>query len=73
MKLAAELLGFKLETKFGFKANPANAKRAVKHPFPTPTTVENALRHYVDLRGTLRKKLLADLSPYCEDETEKQR
>jgi hypothetical protein len=60
-----------LDTRFILKANP-NSKRAGKHPFPTPTTVEQALRKYVDLRGPLRKKLLSDLAEICLDPIEKQ-
>ena len=72
VKLCADLLGYKLDQAFVFKANPnAQSKRAAKHPFPTPTTVEEALKRYVDLRGALRKKLLTDLAGFATDPQDK--
>jgi sulfite reductase alpha subunit-like flavoprotein len=63
-----------INARFLFKNNPlVVSKRAVKHPFPTPCTIGDAIKKYVDLRGTLRKKLLTDLAPYCTDDAEKQR
>ena len=56
-------MGFDLNAKFVLRPNPESTKKtAVKHPFPTPCTVEEALKKYVDLRGPLRKKLLADIA-----------
>jgi len=54
--------------------NPiAKKKENVKHPFPTPISVKDALEQFVDLRGTLKKKTLRDLSDYCKDEDEKKK
>lgn len=76
VKLCAELLslGSDLDQRFIFKANP-DGKRgsAAKHPFPTPVSIYDALTRYVDMRGSLRKKLLSDLSGHCTDEVEKMR
>lgn len=67
----ATLLGYDLEKRFVFKANPDSKKANAKHPFPTPCTVREALTKYVDLRGALRKKLLTDISTHCVDESAK--
>jgi len=57
-----------------FKSNPNSVSKrstAAKHPFPTPVSVGEAIKLYVDLRGPIRKKLLLDLSEHCTDEDEK--
>jgi len=65
-------MGFDLDQRFAFVNNPnARKKDNVKHPFHTPISVKEAIEHFVDLRGTLRKKTLKDLSEYCSDVTEK--
>jgi NADPH-ferrihemoprotein reductase len=72
--LCAKRLGFDLDTKFVLVHNPKSTKKGtVKHPFPTPITVREALEYFVDLRGPIRKKTLKDLSECCRDETEKNR
>lgn len=70
--VAKEVLDMSLDTRFIFRPNPVSKRStAPKHPFPTPTTVQDALRKYVDLRGPLRKKLITDLADYCLDPNEK--
>jgi sulfite reductase alpha subunit-like flavoprotein len=70
----AKILDLKLSEKFIFVNNPlAKKKDNVKHPFLTPMTVKDALEHFVDLRGALRKKTLKDLSEYCQDQEEKEK
>jgi NADPH-ferrihemoprotein reductase len=70
----AKRLGFDLNQRFAFINNPnAKKKDNVKHPFPTPITVREAIEHFVDLKGAIRKKTLKDLSTYCKDEEEKQK
>ena len=74
VKLCAEILGFDTDAIFSFKPNPnAQSKRstAAKHPFPTPVSVGEALRKYVDLRGTMRKKLLTDLISHAKTDSVK--
>ena len=57
-----------------FKTNPNSGKKGViKHPFPTPITVKDALSSFVDMQGAVRKKALKDLSAFCNDENEKQK
>lgn len=63
-----------MNKKFVFKTNPnSNKKGPVKHPFPAPLTIREALSDFVDLRGAIRKKTLKDLANYCTDEDEKQK
>lgn len=70
----AKRFGFKLDERFVFKNNPNSAKKgSLKHPFPTPITVREAIEYFVDLRGTIRKKTLKDISEHCKNETEKTR
>jgi NADPH-ferrihemoprotein reductase len=45
----------------------------MKHPFPTPCSIEYALRHFVDLTGMVSKKTLKNLAPYCLHPIEKRR
>lgn len=74
VEACAKRLGYNLNQRFVFKANPNSAKKGnAKHPFPTPTTVREALLKFVDLKGPIRKKLLKDISVHCTDEDEKQK
>lgn len=56
---------YDLNKKFVFVHNENSTKKNVKHPFPTPITVREAIELFVDLKGPLRKKTLKDLSEYC--------
>lgn len=68
------MLGVDLDKKFVFKTNPnSNKKGVVKHPFPTPITIKDALSDFVDLKGAVGKKAVKDLANYCTDEEEKQK
>ncbi|MFS8160150.1 MAG: hypothetical protein ACMG6E_08055 [Candidatus Roizmanbacteria bacterium] len=68
----AKRLGYDLDQRFAFVTNPlAKKKDNVKHPFPSPITIREALEHFVDLRGAIRKKTLKDLSAFCTDDDEK--
>ncbi len=70
----ARRLGYSLTQRFALKTNPNSTKKGVaKHPFPTPTSVKEALIKFVDLQGPVRKRVLKDLSAYAKDENEKQR
>eukprot|EP00347_Sterkiella_histriomuscorum_P023964 403332775 len=74
VRLCAKILGVELDSMFVFKSNPNNTKKtAIKHPFPTPISINQALTEFVDLRGPLRKKMLKDLSVHCEDDREKEK
>ena len=74
VQLCAKRLGLNLKQRFAFKLNPlSNKKGAIKHPFQTPTTIEEALMKFVDLTGQLSKRTLKDLGNYCSDEDEKKR
>jgi len=69
---AAQLAGLELDQRFALVPNPNSKKgESAKHPFPTPTTVREALTSFVDLHGPLRKKLLKDLSEHCQDPDDK--
>jgi NADPH-ferrihemoprotein reductase len=68
----AKRLGYDLNQRFAFVTNPlAKKKDNAKHPFPSPITIREAIEHFVDLRGAIRKKTLKDLSAFCSDEDEK--
>lgn len=70
----AKMLGWSLDQKFVFQANPNSAKKGtLKHPFMTPSTIREALQYFVDLRGALRKKTLKDISVHCHDKAEQDR
>ena len=70
----AEILGWKLDQKFILKTNPnSNKKGTIKHPFPSPITVREALEYFVDLRGAIMKKTLKDMAEHCSNETDKNR
>ena len=60
------------QKQFVFQSNVAEAK-GVKHPFPTPCTVFDAVKRFVDLSGSVSKKTLKSFSGYCLDPKEKQR
>ena len=48
---------------FVLKKNPKSSKKGnLKHPFPTPLSVRDALLNFVDLRGYVSKKTLEDLA-----------
>lgn len=72
VNMCAKRLGFDLNQRFAFVNNPhAKKKDNVKHPFPTPITIKEAIGSFVDLKGPIRKKLLKDLSGFCKDPVEK--
>ena len=46
--------------------NDTNTKKsAAKHPFATPCTLFNAVKQFVDLRGSVAKKTIKNFSSYC--------
>ena len=47
-------------------------KKGVKHPFKTPCSIYTAMKQFVDLRGSVSKKTIKNLSDYCSDPKEKE-
>ncbi|CDW71895.1 nadph--cytochrome p450 reductase [Stylonychia lemnae] len=71
--LCAERLKIDINKKFILKTNPNSSKKgSIKHPFPTPATVQQALQDYIDLKGKVGKKTLKDLSNHATDTSEKE-
>jgi len=68
----ASHLGLDLKTVFSVEQNPdVPSKGKFKHPIPSPISVETYLTRFCDLQGTLRKKQLKDLAPFCSNEDNK--
>ena len=57
---------------FVFQSNVGGAK-SIKHPFPTPCTVSDAMKRFVDLSGSVSKKTLNSFAGHCLDPKEKDR
>lgn len=55
-----------------FLLEPADAGDAkFKHMFPTPCTIDTALRRYCDIQGVPRHSLLISLIPFVSDDTQR--
>jgi hypothetical protein len=63
VELCSRRIGADLDQWFVLKKNPKSTKKGnLKHPFPTPLSVRDALLNFVDLRGYVSKKTLEDLA-----------
>ena len=60
------------EKQFVFEENLPE-KKGTKYPFVTPCSIFQAIKLFVDLRGSVSKKTLKNFAVYCQDPKEKER
>ena len=60
------------EKQFVFEENLPE-KKATKYPFVTPCSIFQAIKLFVDLRGSVSKKTLKNFAVYCQDPKEKEK
>jgi NADPH-ferrihemoprotein reductase len=69
----ATFLGYELSDYFTIAASSSSTTTAVKHPFPTPTTVDAFLRKYCDLVSVPRRSTANAILPFIGDSQERAR
>ncbi|CCH58807.1 hypothetical protein TBLA_0A10290 [Henningerozyma blattae CBS 6284] len=60
---------FCLDPNMIFELNSIDS--TMKLPFPTPTTVESAIRYYLEISGPISRAILSNLVEFAPDETTK--
>ena len=68
------MFDLKLDTNFKWVANPAYSGRPANTPFPVPAggiTYREVLTQFIDLTGAISKKLIKELIPLCESQSDK--
>lgn len=48
-----------------------STQEELKYPFPTPCTIRTILKHYLDILGIPRRKMLEQFLPYLKDQRQK--
>jgi NADPH-ferrihemoprotein reductase len=62
--------GLEKDYRFVFK-NAEGDSDKLKHPFPTPCTVGEALTKFCELKGPIDRKIFKDLSQYAKEDSDK--
>lgn len=58
-----------INSRFLFKVK--EGEKVKKWPFPTPITISDAIKYYVDLKGRISKETILELSKYAFNDDEK--